>query len=81
MRDDQVPDVYSCKEAELTPNTPLISRITAGWNRLPMGSFHPGITQFVYIDGSVHNITDGVSRAVYQALATVNGGEVEASQE
>ena len=44
-----------------------------------MGSFHPGVTQFVYIDGSVHNIADSVELEVYKDVATVNGEEVSKS--
>ncbi len=41
-----------------------------------MGSFHPGITQFVFLDGSVTGIQDGIDLNVYQAMATVNGEEI-----
>lgn len=75
-RDDAVPSVYSYKELEYTPNTQNISRSIHGWNRLPMGSYHPGVTQFAFVDGSVHSIADGVDLIVYQAYGTINGEEV-----
>ncbi|BBO33866.1 DUF1559 domain-containing protein [Lacipirellula parvula] len=74
---------YSMKVAETTPNACVVrdSRNCPGaagstlFNHLPMGSFHPGITQFVFIDGSVHNVTDNIELEVYKDLATVNGDE------
>jgi hypothetical protein len=41
-----------------------------------MGSFHPGITQFVFVDGSVHVINDDIDLEVYKDFATVDGGDV-----
>ncbi len=75
-RDDGLPSLYSVKEFERTPNSVGDTQIP-GWNKTPMGSYHPGVTQFVYVDGSVHTIPDDIALSVYQALATVNGGEVE----
>ena len=68
---------YSLKVAELPPNIE-IDRIADGvpFNHLPMGSFHPGITQFVLLDGGVITIQDGINLSVFQAMATVNGAEV-----
>ncbi len=43
-------------------------------------SLHPGGAQFVYADGSVHFITDGIDHQNYRALATRNVGEI-ATQE
>ncbi|WDI44547.1 DUF1559 family PulG-like putative transporter [Bremerella sp. P1] len=40
------------------------------------GSRHPAGTNFVFADGSAHLITETIDLAVYQALATRNGGEV-----
>jgi len=72
----QIPLVYSFKELEYSPNTQGLTRSLHGWNRMPMSSFHPGVTLFVYIDGSVHVISDDVDLEVYKAHATVNGDEV-----
>ena len=40
------------------------------------GSFHPGGTNFVFADGSVHIIVETIDLNVYRALATIQGGEV-----
>jgi prepilin-type N-terminal cleavage/methylation domain-containing protein len=37
---------------------------------------HPGVTQFLMVDGSVHVIKATIAPSVYQALATINGKEV-----
>ena len=68
---------YAVKVAEHPPNID-IDRISDAvpYNHLPLGSYHHGVTLFVYGDGSVHSIPDSIDLAVYQATATVNGGEV-----
>ncbi len=71
-----IPSIYGVKSLESTPNTCRQRNVTAVWNVLPMGSFHPGVTQFTFVDGSVHTIADDVERDLYRALATVDGGEV-----
>ncbi|WP_261342334.1 DUF1559 domain-containing protein [Bythopirellula polymerisocia] len=72
----QIPLVYSFKELEYSPNTRGLTRSLQGWNRMPMGSYHPGITHFVHVDGSVHGVSDDIDITAYHARATVNGGEV-----
>jgi hypothetical protein len=72
-----VPQVYCVKELEFTPNTVGKTRAIDGWNRLPLGSYHPGVTQFANIDGSVRIVSDDISVVAYRAAATVDGGEVE----
>ncbi|QDU88801.1 putative major pilin subunit [Pirellulimonas nuda] len=74
-----IPSIYGVKSLESTPNTCRQRNVTAVWNVLPMGSFHPGVTQFAFVDGSVHTIADDVERDLYRSLATVDGGEVESS--
>ena len=68
---------YALKVAEFPPNL-QIDRVSDGveFNHLPMGSFHPGVTLFLLLDGSVTAINDGIDLAVYQAMVTVNEGEV-----
>jgi len=69
---------YAFKVLESVSNTCTIRAAFGGethFNYLPMGSFHPGITNFAFIDGSVHTIADGVEVAIYKGMATVNGGE------
>lgn len=76
-RSDGVPFIYSVKEFEVTPNTQGQTTQVPGWNKLPTGSYHPGVTLFVFIDGSAHAIADDIELVTFQSLATVNGGEVE----
>ena len=66
---------YHARTLVHPPNTRL-AKNDAPFAERPFSSLHPGIVQFVYCDGSVHTITDGVSLAVYFALGTVNGEEV-----
>ena len=67
---------YAFKVIEFTPNT-LVDRIGDGvpFNHLPMGSRHVGVTNFVFADGAVTTVADGIDFDVYQAAATVAGGE------
>ncbi|MEN1678666.1 MAG: DUF1559 domain-containing protein [Planctomycetota bacterium] len=73
---DDVPSVYAVKELEFPPNSQFKTRTDDGWNKMPMGSYHPGVTNFVYCDGSVNSIADDVSVILYQSLGTVDGEEV-----
>jgi prepilin-type N-terminal cleavage/methylation domain-containing protein len=66
---------YAFRILENPPNV-CVSRADINFNYLPMGSFHPGITQFAFVDGSVHIIADDIDLEVYKDIATVNGGEV-----
>lgn len=50
-----------------------------GYNELLYGSFHPGGAMFVYADGSVHFIQDGITPEAYVALGSRNGGEFDVS--
>lgn len=70
------PSIYHVKQLEFSPNARL-SRQADGipFNQLPLGSFHPGITQFAFIDGSVHTISDEIDIVLYQSIATVNASE------
>jgi hypothetical protein len=70
-----VPDIYHVKEFELTPNTRQTRTNAGGLNKLPMGSYHPDITMFTMMDGSVRSVNDSIELLVYQKFATVNGGE------
>jgi prepilin-type processing-associated H-X9-DG protein len=41
-----------------------------------LGSRHTGVTNFVFLDGSVRSISDTVDPATFWALGTPEGGEV-----
>jgi prepilin-type N-terminal cleavage/methylation domain-containing protein len=68
---------YLTKVAEHPPNI-CVSRVDTPvqFNYLPMGSFHPGLTQFVKVDGSVHAVADSIDVMLYKYMSTVRGGEV-----
>jgi prepilin-type N-terminal cleavage/methylation domain-containing protein len=51
------------------PNNPEVTDADA------LSSSHPDIVNFLYGDGSVHIITNGIDMLVYDALATRAGGE------
>lgn len=67
---------YSFKVIEFTPNTQINRNEGVAFNHLPFGSFHPGVTLFTLVDGSVHVLSDGIDRAAYHALATANAGDI-----
>jgi prepilin-type N-terminal cleavage/methylation domain-containing protein/prepilin-type processing-associated H-X9-DG protein len=51
--------------------------IYTGWpNIYSFRSRHAAGVQFVFCDGSVHFISQGIALTTYRALATTNGGEV-----
>ena len=52
-----------------TPNNPR-AHVEDYW------SYHPGGVNFLFADGSVRMVKNGIAPAVYQALATRAGGEV-----
>jgi len=56
------------------PQTPLAQSRTEPFN-LQFGSSHPGICQFVFVDGSVHTLSVDMDPAILGALATRNGLE------
>ena len=70
-----VPQIYHVREFELTPNSRQTYTAAGGLNKLPMGSYHPGLTMFAMVDGSVRSVNDSVEQLVYQKFATVNGSE------
>jgi prepilin-type N-terminal cleavage/methylation domain-containing protein/prepilin-type processing-associated H-X9-DG protein len=43
------------------------------------GSNHTGVTNFVFLDGSVRPIADGMDNLTFRALGTIAGGEVIAN--
>jgi prepilin-type N-terminal cleavage/methylation domain-containing protein/prepilin-type processing-associated H-X9-DG protein len=42
-------------------------------------SYHPGLVNAVFADGSVHSIKDSINYPIWRALGTVGGGEVLSS--
>lgn len=51
------------------PNNPEVTDADA------LSSAHPDLVNFLYADGSVHIITNGIAVEIYDALATRAGGE------
>jgi prepilin-type N-terminal cleavage/methylation domain-containing protein/prepilin-type processing-associated H-X9-DG protein len=49
--------------------------LQTGWG---FGSWHGGGANFLFCDGSVHFLMDGMAFPTFQALNTINGGEVAA---
>jgi prepilin-type N-terminal cleavage/methylation domain-containing protein len=51
------------------------ARVT-GWQvEIAFGSWHHGLAQFVFADGSVHTLVDDIDQKVYAALGSRNGEE------
>jgi len=68
---------YVMKVAEFPPNAPIVRGADGvEFNFLPLGSFHPGLTMFVFLDGAVSSLADEIDLEVYQALGTINGHEI-----
>lgn len=58
------------------PTMPTGAPATMGFNDVPFGSKHSGITNFVRADGGTEVITDDIDPFVYTALGSRNGQEV-----
>lgn len=68
---------YHMKVVKFAPNICVHRNNTpVPLNHLPLGSYHPGVIQAAYIDGSVHTIADDIDLETLKALATANGEEV-----
>jgi prepilin-type N-terminal cleavage/methylation domain-containing protein/prepilin-type processing-associated H-X9-DG protein len=48
---------------------------TVGGDAYHYGSYHGGGLNFVYADGSVHWVSNGISRATWKALSTYDAGD------
>ncbi len=66
---------YAFKVVQHPPNS-LLSRNTVPYNHFSMSSVHPGGMNVLFADGSVHFVSENVNFDDYQALATINGGEI-----
>ncbi len=77
---------YNCSAATPWPQTLLPdfdACVAGGDGTLPMlnackrgwGSFHPGGMQFLWCDGAMRFVRSDIDMAVFQALATIRGGE------
>lgn len=53
-----------------------IQHDTDGAGLFPSRSWHPGGTNHVYCDGSVHFVNDTISHKLYQNLGTIAGGDI-----
>jgi prepilin-type N-terminal cleavage/methylation domain-containing protein/prepilin-type processing-associated H-X9-DG protein len=72
---------FTCCHGIVTDETRHINYPAGGpGNRLQdafgFGSWHPGGANFVYCDGSVHFLSEQMPFAIFQALNSINGGEV-----
>jgi prepilin-type processing-associated H-X9-DG protein len=61
---------------DLPPGAPYPAR---GQDVPNFRSAHPGSTNFLFGDGTVRAIKDSIAPSVYQALSTMNAGEVVSS--
>jgi prepilin-type N-terminal cleavage/methylation domain-containing protein len=55
-------------------NTPIPAASTL-FNNIPMGSLHPGGTNFAMSDASVRFVSQNINLGVYKSTASRNGGE------
>ena len=62
------------------PTKPGGAPATMQFNNLLFGSFHPGGANFVFVDGSVHFVSDDVEIETYLAYASRDGEEITAEQ-
>ncbi|MGY8767781.1 MAG: DUF1559 domain-containing protein [Pirellulales bacterium] len=66
---DQPIDFTNQREKTATVGSPTVAAITAR-------SFHPGIVNVAFMDGSVSTIADTIDLTTWRGLSTRNGGEV-----
>ena len=60
-------------DTEFTPNNPPISGVGADRG---VAAPHAGLAQFVFMDGSVHTISETIDAIVYRSLSSIRGGEI-----
>ena len=60
-------------DTEFPPNNPPISGVGADRG---VAAPHSGLAQFVFMDGSVHTISETIDSIVYRSLSSIRGGEI-----
>jgi prepilin-type N-terminal cleavage/methylation domain-containing protein len=68
--------LYHAKVIEYPPNACQSRADGIPFSHLPMGSYHPGITLFAHVDGSVVTIANNIDVQLFKNMSTVRGGEV-----
>jgi hypothetical protein len=66
----------TCSTRSVGPSSPTNFPLSVGYHDtgVRFGSYHIGVTQFVYADGSVHAIPNGTSLTTLGYLAQINDG-------
>ena len=72
---------YALKAVQTAVNTPVRTWGDFPFNHMPFSSDHPGGANFSLGDGSVSFLQEEMDFEVYQAMATCNEGEANASME
>ena len=60
-----IPDYDACR-----------AQINSNYCKYGWGSFHPGGISFLFGDGSVKSVNNGIDMNTFMALSTIAGGEV-----
>ena len=82
---DSVGNAYALNDCAAESNTSLFDLPPGapypnpGQSLPNFRSTHPGATNFLFGDGTVRSIKDSIAPSVYQALSTMNAGEVVSS--
>ncbi|MDR3618826.1 MAG: DUF1559 domain-containing protein [Paludisphaera borealis] len=82
---DSVGNAYALNDCGAASTTDLFDLPPGAAYPLPgqalpnFRSAHPGATNFLFGDGTVRTIKDSIAPSVYQALSTMNAGEVVSS--
>lgn len=65
----------SCRNIARAINSHRLGAVLAPFNDMPMGSQHRGGANFAMADGAVLFLSESIDMAIYQAMATIDGGE------
>ena len=66
---------YPCGTDPICGSLPIGDRRAKLQYAWGFGSWHTGGANFVFGDGSVHFLRDGMSFPLFQAMCSINGGE------